>query len=204
MLKSALLFSSLLCALTGVASAGSIATLEIDLGDWTGSSFNISNHRWNTYPSGWAAIGLSNPTLGSPLLNTSSSSDMGLSDGSYYLFMSDYGNSYQAIQFIVTYEGGATNTVVFTDPSGAVNADGYTLVSGTGVSASLLSPAQSTYELVGGNAQTYAPNGFQNWIVAFNSVGGATAAPEPSSWLLFAIGAVGLWVLSRRRSRPVA
>lgn len=193
----------LLLVAAGAASAGTIKSVEIDLGNWNGSSFSISNHQWNTY-GGWAAIGITDPVLGDSLLNTSTSSDLGLSDGSYYLYMSDYGNSFQAIQFIVDYEGGGVDTTVYTDPGGASDdvADGYTLVSGTGTAASLLLAGQSTYELVGGNAQTYAPNGYNNWVVAFNTDSGP-ATPEPASWLLFATGAAAAWLGRRRRSAPI-
>lgn len=176
---------------TGSSYAGTIDSIHIQTGTWDGSVFTPSGSDWNTYnPDNWA-VGATAPGFGNPVLDGFNS--VNLPDGEYYLYMATDDDTSPDIQITLGYSGGPSVAEVFTDSARqAANAGTYTLVSGSGFSANLVTGPQFTYTAVG-SGQVYNSTGEANWIVDLNSV----SVPEPASWTLFALG-TGLFVVIRR------
>jgi hypothetical protein len=164
------------------------------LGSWNGSAFSPDGSDWNTYNGSNWAIGATEPGFGNSLLDEFNSVD--LPDGEYFLYVASNGDtSVTAVQITLGYSGGPV-TEVFTDGNGAGGGGTYTLVSGSGFTANLVTGPQTTYTAVG-NGQVYESTGRPNWIIDLNS---GSAAPEPDSWILLATGLAGM-VLVHRKGR---
>ena len=191
MIKKFIGMVAALMLFAGLACAGSIDSLHIQLGYWDGTQFFVSGSDWNTYNADNWAIGATAPGYGNPLLTTYSPAlnQFSLPDGDYWLYMADDGDGSTAIQITLGYQGGGSVVEVFTSPDGAEYTAPYTLVSGSAFTANLVSGPQTTYELVAPSTccyyQAYYSDGTANWIVDVNTGSGV---PEPGSWPLAAAG----------------
>jgi PEP-CTERM motif len=175
--------------------AGVINSFHVELGNWNGTSFNADGSDWNTFNGGNWAVGATAPGFGNPVLDGFNS--VNLADGEYYLYMATNSDSTAtAIRITVGYSGGGVATEVFTDPSGAANAGNYTLVSGSGFTADLVTGPQNAHTTVG-SGQRYFSTGEANWVVDFNS---GAVAPEPGSLTLLAVGLVSFGLARRKKS----
>jgi hypothetical protein len=182
---------ALWAAVSGYGST--INSLQVELGSWDGSTFTPDGSTWNTFVAGNWAVGATAPGYGNPVLDGFNS--VNLPDGEYYLFMaSNNDTAAQAIRITLGYSGSPSAVEVYTDPSGAANSGTYTLVSGSGFAASLVTGPQTAHEVVA-NGQNYSPNGRANWVVDVNS---SVATPEPATWTLIA-GAFAVCGAVRRR-----
>jgi hypothetical protein len=179
----------------GFCTAGTITSIDIQLGSWDGSTFTTDGSQWNTYNADNWAIGATAPGFGNPLLDGFDS--VSLPDGEYYLYMADNDDDAGAIQIILGYSGGPVTEVFTYAGSPQEGTPGpYTLVSGSGFTASLVTPPQSTYLQVS-SGQIYSPSGDEDWVIDLNS---GSSVPEPSSWLLVAGGVAGLLFARRRKA----
>lgn len=185
-LGGTLLIAALCCA-------GTIDSFHVELGTWNGSSFSPSGSDWNTYNGANWAVGATAPGYGNPVLDGLNA--VSLADGEYYLYMAANGNlTSTAVRITLGYSGGPVSEV-FTDANGAANSGSYTLVSGSGFTANLVTGPQTAFTAVG-TGQVYSSTGAANWVVDLNS---GSAAPEPGSWMLITAGLAAL--LSFRRWR---
>jgi len=179
---------------TGLSYAGTVDSIDIKLGSWNGTTFNSDGSWWNTYAVGNWAVGATEAGFGNPLLDGFNSVD--LADGDYYLYMADNGDTgAQAVQITLGYSGGPSVSEVFTDSNGAAVSGSYTLVSGSGFTADLVTGPQTTHTTVG-SSQVYESTGEANWIVDLNDV------PEPASWILMTAGFGFLATMRRRKPTP--
>ena len=185
---AALMLTPVLCC------AGVIVSIDVELGSWDGATFAADGSDWNTYDGQNWAVGATSPGSGNPLLD--SFNNVNLTDGEYWLYMADNGDpGATAVQIQLGYNGGPV-TEVFTSSS-ADSSGPYTLVSGSGFTADLISGPQTTYTPVG-SGQTYSDTGEADWVIDINS--GLDPVPEPSSWMLLATGLAGL-VFCRKYKR---
>lgn len=192
MIEKVIGLSAAIVLLAGLASAGNIDSLHVQLGSWNGTQFIGSGSDWNTYNAGNWAIGATASGYGNPLLTSYSPAfnQFSLPDGEYWLYMAEYYDPSTAIQITLGYQGGGSAVGVFTSPGAAEYSGPYMRVSGTAFTADLIAGPQSTYEMVA-PGQVYQCCGTPNWIVDVN-----TAVPEPGSWLL---AAAALTVLAGSR-----
>jgi len=192
--RIATIFAGIVLA-SGFCVADTITSLDIQLGSWDGTTFSSDGSEWNTYNAGNWAIGTTAPGFGNPLLDSFQS--VNLPDGEYYLYMADNGDDDDAIQITLGYSGGPVTEVFTYSSSPQEGIPGpYTLVSGSGFTASLVTAPQSANSLVS-ESQVYTPtDGTNDWVVDLNS---GSTAPEPGSWMLLVGGLTGL-AFARRRS----
>jgi|SRR5271157_391366 len=177
----------------GPCLAGTINSIDVQLGTWSSGTFTTAGLDWNTYGGGNWAVGATAPGYGNPLLDSFNS--VSLPDGEYYLYMAQADNGAaptpNAIQITLGYSAGGPNVEVFTSTGNPEYTAGpYTLVSGSGYTASLVTAPQSV-DLEVGTGQTYHATSAPNWVVDIG--------PEPGSWVLLASGLAGLIFLSRRK-----
>ncbi len=202
-MKTAILIAAVLILAAGSCFAGTITSVDVQLGTWNGSTFTTDGSVWDSSTAIFWPVGVTNSGYGNSLLVTSVTSNLNLPDGEYWLYMAEVGDSSTAIQITLNYAGGP-DVEVFTASGSAEYNDTYTLVSGSGFTANLVSAPQSTYELVGTWGQYAAPgtngtqSGLQNWILDINS-GAGPRLPEPGSWVLLATGLAALIFFNRRR-----
>lgn len=178
--------------------ADPIVSLHIELGSWTGSSFAPDGSDWNTFSNGnWAVVATA-PGFGNPTLDGFNNVD--LPGDQYWLFMADNGDPATAMRITLGYTSGSA-VEVYTDPSGPQFGGSYTLVSGSGFSASLISAPQSSFELAPASQLTinglYASDGSLNWVLDLNQ----SPVPEPASGIDIALGALALTALVFGRRR---
>jgi len=185
--------------LAGLACAGNIDSLHVQLGSWNGTQFIGGGSDWNTFSVGNWAIGATAPGYGNPLLTSYSPAldQFSLPDGEYWLYMAEYSDPSNAIQITLGYQGGGSVVEVFTAPASAEYSGPYTRVSGTAFTADLISGPQSLYTPVA-PGQAYQSNSTPNWIVDVNTGSGV---PEPGSWPLAAAGLTVLAGLRRLLAR---
>jgi len=193
-MKSAILIAAVLILAAGSCFAGTITSVDVQTGTWSGSTFTNTAGEWNTYNAVNWAVGVTLPVSSSPLLDSFNS--VNLPDGQYWLYMAGFDDPSPAIQITLNYAGGP-DVEVFTSSGSAEYNDAYTLVSGSGFTANLVAAPQSTYELVG-TGQTYVSGLAPNWIVDINS-GAGPRLPEPGSWVLLATGLAALIFFKRRQ-----
>lgn len=182
----------------GLCCAGNIDAFHIQLGSWNGSTFSADGSDWNTFSGGNWAVGATAPGFGNPVLDGFNS--VNLPNGEYYLYMATNGDSALAVQITLGYTSSPDVVEVFSDASGAAVGGSYTLVSGSGFTAGLVTGPQTVHTAVG-SGQNYTSTGAANWIIDLNPGGAAPSVPEPGSWALLAGGLGGLAVARRYGSK---
>ena len=179
----------------GSCFGANINSLHVEFGTWDvpTSSFTRDGSDWNTFNGSNWAIGATAPGFGNPVLDGFNSVD--LPDGEYYLYMAtDLDSGATAMQITLGYASGVV-VEDFTSTS-VLTAGPYTLVSGSGFTASLVAAPQSTFTAVG-SGQRYFPTGEANWIIDLNS---STSAPEPGTTSMLLIAGLGALAFARQKA----
>lgn len=195
---AAIISFGIVLATSPVLFASTIESIDVQLGSWNGGSFSGDGSEWDTFNGGdWAVVATA-PGFGNPTLD--GLNNVNLPGDQYWLFMADDQDPATAIQITLGYASGSV-VEVYTDPQGPQFGGTYTLVSGTGFSASLISGPQNNFEPAPTSQATsgglYVSSGTPDWVIQLDQ----SPVPEPASGSEMTLGALVLaaLVFGRRR-----